>query len=41
MDDYEAGAYSDASQARATAAHNWFVNHFKTKDARLHRLLGV
>jgi hemerythrin len=41
MDDYEAGAYSDAGQALATTVRDWFVNHFKTKDARLHRLLGV
>jgi hypothetical protein len=41
MDDYEAGAYADASQALATTVRDWFVNHFKTKDARLHRLLGV
>jgi hemerythrin len=41
MDDYEAGAYADADQALATTVRDWFVNHFKTKDARLHRMLGV
>ena len=41
MDDYEAGAYTDAGQALASTVRDWFVNHFKTKDARLHRLLGV
>ena len=41
MDDYEAGAYSDASQALGGAVRDWFVNHFKTKDARLHHMLGV
>jgi hemerythrin len=41
MDDYDAGAYADAGEALATAVRDWFVNHFKTKDARLHRLLGV
>lgn len=41
MDDFEGGAYADAEQALATAVRDWFVNHFKTKDARLHRLLGV
>jgi hemerythrin len=41
MDDYEAGAYRDAGQALATTVRDWFVNHFKTKDARLHRMLGV
>jgi hemerythrin len=41
MDDYEAGAYTDAGHALATTVRDWFVNHFKTKDARLHRMLGV
>jgi hemerythrin len=41
MDDFEGGAYAHAEQALATAVRDWFVNHFKTKDARLHRLLGV
>ncbi len=41
MDDYEAGAYTDADEALATAVRDWFVNHFKTKDARLHKKLGV
>lgn len=25
----------------STVVHDWFVNHFKSKDARLHRMLGV
>lgn len=41
MDDYEAGAYTDAGHALATTVRDWFVNHFRTKDARLHRMLGV
>ena len=41
MDDYEAGAYGDAGRTLATTVRDWFVNHFKTKDARLHRMLGV
>ena len=41
MDDYEAGAYAHADQALATTVCDWFVNHFKTRDARLHRMLGV
>jgi hemerythrin len=41
MDDFEEGRYGDAGQALASAVRDWFVNHFKTKDARLHRLLGV
>lgn len=31
----------DYEAALSTAVRDWFVNHFKTKDARLHRLLGV
>lgn len=41
MDDYEGGAYSDAGEALATTVRDWFINHFKTKDARLHKKLGV
>jgi hemerythrin len=41
MDDYEAGSYANADEALATTVQDWFVNHFKTKDARLHKQLGV
>jgi hemerythrin len=41
MDDFEAGAGTDYKQALAGAVRDWFVNHFKTKDARLHKKLGV
>ena len=41
MDDYEAGSYANADDALATTVQEWFVNHFKTKDARLHKQLGV
>ena len=41
MDDHEAGAYVDYQEALGRAVRDWFVNHFKTKDARLHRMLGV
>ena len=41
MDDYDDGAYEDAGAALATTVRDWFVNHFKTKDARLHKQLGV
>jgi hemerythrin-like metal-binding protein len=41
MDDFESGAKVDYRQALGTAVRDWFVNHFKTRDARLHRLLGV
>ena len=41
MDAHEEGRYADYSGALSTVVRDWFVNHFKTKDARLHRLLGV
>lgn len=41
MDDHEAGADMNYEERLGIAVRDWFVNHFKTKDARLHRLLGV
>lgn len=41
MDDYEAGAEAGADEALAGTVRDWFINHFKTKDARLHKKLGV
>ena len=41
MDNFEAGTFLDYEAALGHAVRDWFVNHFKTKDARLHRLLGV
>jgi hemerythrin-like metal-binding protein len=41
MDAHDAGAYLDYREALSRAVHDWFVNHFKTRDARLHRRLGV
>ncbi|MGI9387775.1 MAG: bacteriohemerythrin [Methyloligellaceae bacterium] len=41
MDDFESGEQVDYRDALGTAVRDWFVNHFKTKDARLHKLLGV
>ena len=40
-DDHEAGEYIDFEDALAHAVRDWFVDHFKTKDARLHKMLGV
>ena len=40
MDDYEAGAYTDYSAALSAHLRDWFTEHFKTKDARLHKMLG-
>ena len=41
MDDFEADATADYEKALGEVVRDWFVNHFKTKDARLHRTLGV
>lgn len=41
MDDFEADAGADYKDALGAAVRDWFVNHFKTKDARLHKKLGV
>ena len=41
MDDFSAGQFRDYRRALADAVRDWFVNHFKTRDARLHKMLGV
>ena len=41
MDDFEAGVYADYKTALSEAVRDWFIDHFKTRDARLHKLLGV
>ncbi len=41
MDDFEAGQFDNYDEALSGAVRDWFVNHFKTKDARLHKMLGV
>ena len=41
MDDFEAGVGADYKKSLGAAVRDWFVNHFKTKDARLHKKLGV
>ena len=41
MDDFDEGQFADYQTALSEAVRDWFVNHFKTKDARLHRMLGV
>jgi hemerythrin-like metal-binding protein len=40
MDAHEAGS-ADYGAALSAKVRDWFVNHFKFKDARLHRMLGV
>lgn len=41
MDGYEAGEGGDYGETLGETVRAWFVNHFKTRDARLHRMLGV
>lgn len=41
MDAFEDGTGADYKTALGSAVRDWFVNHFKTKDARLHKKLGV
>ncbi len=38
MDAHEANTYHAARDQFATRLEAWFVNHFKTMDAKLHRL---
>jgi hemerythrin-like metal-binding protein len=40
MDAYEDGTYADRKFEFAERLQDWFVLHFKTKDARLHKRLG-
>jgi hemerythrin len=40
MDDYESNAYPDYGAALSSHLKDWFTEHFKTKDARLHKMLG-
>lgn len=41
MDAHESDVFVDYEAALGRAVRDWFVDHFKTKDARLHRILGV
>ena len=41
MDDFDDGKYADYDDRLADAVRDWFVDHFKTRDARLHKKLGV
>ena len=41
MDTFEAGDFDGLSEELSLRLRDWFVEHFKTKDARLHRILGV
>lgn len=39
MDDFDRGAYVRYDEVLAAHLGDWFLQHFKTKDARLHKLL--
>lgn len=41
MDEAEADDTGSYRAALPRTVHDWFVNHFKSKDARLHSRLGV
>lgn len=41
MDAHAQDAYVDLGYALSSTVRDWFVNHFKTRDARLHRMLGI
>lgn len=41
MDAYEDGGYAGKQEEFAERLKAWFVLHFKTRDARLHKRLGV
>ena len=40
MEDVEKGHYQNYDEVLARHLRDWFGEHFKTKDARLHRVLG-
>lgn len=40
MDDFGRGAYLNYDHVLAAHLRDWFMQHFKTKDTRLHKLLG-
>ncbi len=39
-DDYEAGLYGDFKEVLSAHLGEWFTQHFKTRDARMHKILG-
>jgi len=39
MDDYETGAYADYGEALGVHLRDWFAEHFRTRDARMHKML--
>jgi len=41
MDAHEDDTYAERKHAFAARLQDWFVEHFKTRDSRLHKNLGV
>ena len=41
MDSFDAGDFEGMSEELSRCLRDWFVNHFKEKDSRLHHMLGV
>ena len=41
MDEVEAAEGVDYKAALAGRLQSWFTEHFKTRDARLHKMLGI
>jgi hemerythrin len=39
MDAYEDGSYAEKAEDFTKRLRDWFVNHFKNQDARLHRVM--
>jgi len=40
MEACEAGDFAGSVEALSNAVRDWFVVHFRTRDARLHRIMG-
>ncbi len=40
MDAYEVGVFNEQRDAFGDSLRDWFVNHFKTHDRKLHGVLG-
>ncbi len=40
MEHYENDDYFNYEEVLASHLHGWFTAHFKTRDARLHKMLG-
>lgn len=41
MDSFDEGNFEGTSEEVSRCLKDWFVDHFKTKDSRLHRMLGA